>query len=75
MRTGPCPGVGVDDGVQQAVYSTAKLHGLGWPLLFYRAAHPAQCIVVDEAFPMARLGDAAHGAETESGEKLGLAPG
>jgi hypothetical protein len=67
-------GIGVYNGVEEAMEGAAELHGLRRGLLLHGAIGATPRVVVDEAVSAAGLGDAADRAKPQAGEVSGLAP-
>jgi hypothetical protein len=68
-------GVGVNDGVKEAVKGAAKVHGFGRGLLAHGRIGAAPGVAVDQSIATTGLGDAANWAEPKVGQVPSLAPG
>jgi hypothetical protein len=63
---GAVAGVGVDDGMEEAVEGSPELHGFGRGLFSDGGIGLAPSIIVNEPVPAASLRDAANGAQPEA---------
>jgi hypothetical protein len=67
-------GVGLNDGMQQAMECVSKLHGLWLRLFEHSAIGTASGELIDKPLAAAGLGDFTDWAEPQVGELLGSAP-